>query len=90
MKNHLTVGVVEYEQLGFLHTGAASGSCKELQQMIKLRFMLSQMIGLDYLKNLVPIIMIGTVGIAPFKHFYKKKQQILKERIGYFGNHIFR
>ena len=31
----LTVGVVEYEQLGFLHTGAASGSCKELQQMIE-------------------------------------------------------
>ena len=72
---HLTVGVVEYEQLGFLHTGAASGFLQRTSANDQIKVYVESNDRFRLPKNAeTPIIMIGPgTGIAPFRAFLQER-----------------
>ena len=90
---HLTVGVVQYQELGFLHTGAASGFLQRTSPNDKVKIYVESNDRFRLPENPnTPIIMIGPgTGIAPFRAFLQERAALNAKGKNwlFFGNPYF-
>ena len=90
---HLTVGVVQYHESGFLHTGAASGFLQRTSPNDKVKIYVESNDRFRLPENPnTPVIMIGPgTGIAPFRAFLQERAALNANGKNwlFFGNPYF-
>ena len=90
---HLTVGVVQYQESGFLHTGAASGFLQRTSPNDKVKIYVESNDRFRLPENPnTPVIMIGPgTGIAPFRAFLQERAALNANGKNwlFFGNPYF-